>query len=195
MRRVSILVVLLIEFGISFRLSAQDNKSALVISHLTEDFYVYTTYRSLSGREIPSNSIYLITEQGAVMFDTPWDTTQFQPLLDSIQNKHHTNVVLCIATHFHDDRTAGLGFLKQKGIRTYSSKQTSDLCKERHQQQAQYYFTKDTTFAVGSHRFVTCYPGEGHTEDNIVIWFDDEKVLYGGCLIKRYLKQATSAIS
>ena len=156
MRRVSILVVLLIEFGISFRLSAQDNKSALVISHLTEDFYVYTTYRSLSGREIPSNSIYLITEQGAVMFDTPWDTTQFQPLLDSIQNKHHTNVVLCIATHFHDDRTAGLGFLKQKGIRTYSSKQTSDLCKERHQQQAQYYFTKDTTFAVGSHRFVTC---------------------------------------
>ncbi|HXB45547.1 MAG TPA: hypothetical protein VNV85_15885, partial [Puia sp.] len=32
--------------------------------------------------------------------------------------------------------------------------------------------------------FQTYYPGEGHTPDNIVIWFDKEKILYGGCLIK-----------
>ncbi|MBP8244910.1 MAG: subclass B1 metallo-beta-lactamase NDM-1, partial [Chitinophagaceae bacterium] len=28
------------------------------------------------------------------------------------------------------------------------------------------------------------YPGEGHTSDNIIVWFEKEKVLYGGCLIK-----------
>jgi metallo-beta-lactamase class B len=128
--------------------------------------------------------MYLITDKGAVMFDTPWDTAQFQPLLDSIQNKHHTNVVLCVATHFHDDRTAGLDFLKQKGIKTYSSKQTFDLCKEHSQKQAEYFFTQDTTFTIGNHRFQTYYPGEGHTKDNIVIWFDDEKILYSGCLVK-----------
>lgn len=33
------------------------------------------------------------------MFDTPWDTTQFQPLLDSIKFKHNMNVLMCIATH------------------------------------------------------------------------------------------------
>ena len=43
---------------------------------------------------------------------------------------------------------------------------------------------KTPTFIIGNHRFLTYYPGEGHTKDNIVIWFDDEKVLYGGCLVK-----------
>ena len=32
--------------------------------------------------------------------------------------------------------------------------------------------------------FETYYPGQGHTADNIVIWFIKEKILYGGCLIK-----------
>lgn len=184
MKPTSTLSVILMGLVISLTMDGQVKAPSLAISHLAGDFYVYTTYRSLNGTTIPSNSMYVITNKGAVMFDTPWDTTQFQPLLDSIQSRHHTNVVLCIATHFHDDRTAGLDFLRQRGVKTYSSKQTFDLCKERNQRQAQYFFTKDTTFIVGSHRFSTYYPGEGHTKDNIVIWFDDEKVLYGGCLIK-----------
>ena len=184
MRPASIPLTLLFQLTISLQLFGQLHETGLTISHLTGDLYVYTTHRSLNGTSIPSNSMYLITDQGAVMFDTPWDTTQFQPLLDSIQFRHHATVVLCIATHFHDDRTAGLDFLKQKGIRTYSSKLTFDLCKEGHQKQARYVFTKDTTFIVGQHHFLAYYPGEGHTKDNIVIWFDDEQVLYGGCVVK-----------
>ena len=44
--------------------------------------------------------------------------------------------------------------------------------------------TKDTLFSIGSYSFEVYYPGPGHTEDNIVIWFDKERILYGGCLIK-----------
>lgn len=44
--------------------------------------------------------------------------------------------------------------------------------------------TKDTVFTVGEYSFETYYPGEGHTLDNIIIWFKKEKILYGGCLIK-----------
>ena len=44
--------------------------------------------------------------------------------------------------------------------------------------------TKDTTFNVGQYSFEVYYPGEGHTMDNIVVWFSKEKILYGGCLIK-----------
>ena len=43
---------------------------------------------------------------------------------------------------------------------------------------------KDTVFNVGQYSFEIYYPGQGHTADNIVIWFDKEKILYGGCLIK-----------
>lgn len=44
--------------------------------------------------------------------------------------------------------------------------------------------TRDTVFHTGQYSFETYYPGEGHTTDNIVIWFKKEKILYGGCLIK-----------
>ena len=43
---------------------------------------------------------------------------------------------------------------------------------------------KDTVFHVGGYQFETYYPGPGHTDDNIVIWFEKEKILFAGCLIK-----------
>jgi metallo-beta-lactamase class B len=160
------------------------NIKKLSIQHLTDQFYVYTTYKDLNGIIFPSNSMYLVTEQGVVLFDTPWDTAQFQPLVDSIDARHHQKIVLAISTHYHDDRTAGLAFLKQKGIKTYSSKLTYDLCLEHNEKQAAFYFTKDTVFKIGNYTFETYFAGEGHTKDNIVIWFDQYKILYGGCLVK-----------
>jgi metallo-beta-lactamase class B len=158
--------------------------ASLKISHLTGDYYIYTTFKPINEKPFPSNGMYCITDNGAVMIDTPWDTTQFQLLLDSIAKRHNIKVVMCITTHFHNDRTAGLDFLKSKGIKTYSSKQTLDLCKEQNEKQAEFYFNKDTTFTIGNHTFQTYYAGEGHTRDNIVIWCNDKKILYGGCLVK-----------
>ena len=28
------------------------------------------------------------------------------------------------------------------------------------------------------------YPGAGHTEDNVVVWLANEKILFGGCFVK-----------
>ena len=161
---------------------AQEEK--LKISHLTGDFYVYTTYNLYKGNPVPANGLYVVTNDGVIMIDSPWDTTQFQPLLDSIRVKHQKNVTLCIATHFHDDRTAGLAYYKQRGIKTYTTKQTDELSKTRGMKRAEFLITNDTTFTVGQHSFQTIYPGPGHAPDNIVIWFAQAKVLYGGCLIK-----------
>jgi glyoxylase-like metal-dependent hydrolase (beta-lactamase superfamily II) len=128
--------------------------------------------------------MYLVTDDGVVLFDTPWDSIQFQPLLDSITVRHNKKVVLAISTHYHDDRTAGLEFLHKNGVKTYSSKLTLKLCEQYNEKKAAYYFDNDTIFEVGNHKFQTYYPGEGHTKDNIVIWFDEHKILYGGCLVK-----------
>ncbi len=43
---------------------------------------------------------------------------------------------------------------------------------------------KDTSFRVGQHSFSTFYPGEGHTKDNIVVLFGNERIIYGGCFVK-----------
>lgn len=163
--------------------SAQNSK--LKINHLKGSLYVYTNYKLFSGSQFPSNSMYMVTDEGVVLFDTPWDETQFQPLLDSIEKKHNKKVVLCIATHFHGDSSAGLEYYRGKGIKTYTSKLTYELTKAKNDgSPAEFTFTKDTVFKRGGKVIETYYPGEGHTKDNIVLWVKDEKVLYGGCLIK-----------
>lgn len=162
----------------------QAGEAKLKISHLTGDFYIYTTYSTYEGSRIPANGMYLLTHEGVVLFDTPWDTTQFQPLLDSITLKHNKTVSLCIATHWHSDRTEGLAYYNQQGIKTYTTLQTDELSKKNNKKRAKFLMTKDTVFNIGQYSFETYYPGGGHTEDNIIAWFGKEKILYGGCLIK-----------
>jgi metallo-beta-lactamase class B len=175
------IVILFLVLSESF---GQTKDNGLKISHLAGDFYVYTTYVSLNETPFPANGMYLVTNKGVVLFDTPWDSTQFQPLLDSIKLKYNKSVVMCIATHFHEDRTAGLEYYKRQGIKTYTTKETDELSKQRGKKRAEFLIDQDTVFTVGQYSFQTHYPGQGHTADNIVIWFDKEKILYGGCLIK-----------
>lgn len=162
----------------------QTENPKLKITPLTGDFYIYTTYSIYEGSPVPANGMYLVTNDGVVVFDTPWDTSQFQPLFDSIKLKHHTDVKICIATHWHSDRTEGLEYYKQKGIKTYTTSLTDEWSKKNNKKRAEYLMTKDTVFNIGPYSFETYYPGEGHTTDNIIVWFKDEKILYGGCLIK-----------
>lgn len=181
MRRITILSTFIFSLSGAF---GQSPNPGLVISHLMGDFYIFTTYGSFKGNPVPSNSMYLVTSKGVVLFDTPWDSTQFQPLLDSIKIRHNKEVVLCISTHFHADRTAGLEYYTQKGIKTYTTERTDKLSKARKEKRAEFLIHSDTLFRVGEHTFRTYYAGQGHSPDNIVIWFDKEKVLYGGCLVK-----------
>ena len=178
------IISFLICFFYLAKLSAQTNNDILKISHLKGDFYIFETYNYYKGTRIGANAMYLVTDSGVVMFDTPWDSTQFQPLLDSIKAKHNKNVVLCFATHFHEDRTGGLEYYRQKNIKTYTTFFTDSMSKKKGMKRAEFLIKKDTVFTVANYSFQTIYPGKGHAPDNIVIWFEKEKILYGGCLIK-----------
>lgn len=175
--------ILIYLFALTF-LFGQTPNNELKISHLTGDFYVFTTYKMFGTKKQSANGMYLVTNDGVVLFDSPWDTSPFQPLLDSITVRHNKKVIINIATHSHEDRTSGLEFFGNKGIKTYTTRLTDEISKENGRPRAEFIMDKDTLFSVGQYKFQTYYGGEGHTKDNIVIWFDDEKILYGGCLVK-----------
>jgi metallo-beta-lactamase class B len=179
----TILLTLIFVYSLT-NVFGQQEEPKLKISPLTGDFYIYTTYNTYEGSRIPANGMYLVAKDGVVLFDTPWDTTQFQTLLDTIKLKHHKDVTMCLATHWHGDRTAGLEYYKQLGIKTYTTSLTDELSKKNGHKRAEYLIAKDTIFNIGGYSFETYYPGQGHTADNIVVWFDQAKILYGGCLIK-----------
>lgn len=162
---------------------AHDGKG-FTIDHLTGDFYIYETWQSIDGHPFPANGMYVVTQKGIVIIDCPWDTTQAVPFLDSIERRHHAKTIAAIATHFHSDRTGAYAIFAKRGISTWSSCQTQTLCIEKKEVVPEHCFIADTTFDFGDHRLHTFYPGEGHTKDNIVVWADTEKILYGGCLVK-----------
>jgi glyoxylase-like metal-dependent hydrolase (beta-lactamase superfamily II) len=181
MRKLASIILFLALLSNSF---GQSKNSPLQISHLTGDFYVYKTFHNYKGALISANAMYLVTDKGVVLFDAPWDQAQFQPLLDTIKARHNKEVIMCFATHSHDDRAGGLDFYRQKGIKTYTIKATDQILKEKNEKRAQFVISNDTIFKVGQHSFEVYYPGKGHAPDNIVVWFNKEKVLYGGCFIK-----------
>jgi metallo-beta-lactamase class B len=160
--------------------------TALRITPLKGDFYIYETFKLFNNSLVGANGMYLVTNEGVVLFDSPWDTIQAEPLLDSIYKRHNKKVILSIATHFHADRTGSFEIYNSKNIATYTSKQTDSLCLLYGEKRATNLFKKDTVFNVGQYSFKTFYPGKGHAPDNIIIWFEKEKILYGGCFIKSY---------
>ena len=181
MRKLASIILFLIIVSNSF---GQSENSPLQISHLTGDFYVYRTFNDYKGVKVSANAMYVVTKEGVVLFDAPWDKTQFQPLLDSIEAKHNKSVVMVFATHSHEDRAGGLEFYRRKGIKTYSGKLTDEILKENKEARAGFIVPKDATFTVGQYNFEVYYPGKGHAPDNIVVWFGKEKILYGGCFVK-----------
>ncbi|MFD1605781.1 subclass B1 metallo-beta-lactamase [Flavobacterium artemisiae] len=178
------LASIILFFAILSNSFGQSKNSPLQISHLTGDFYVYKTFSDYKGNLISANAMYLVTNKGVVLFDAPWDKTQFQPLLDSIKARHNKEVVMLFGTHSHDDRSGGFDFYRKKGIKTYTIKLTDNILKEKKEPRAQFILPNDTVFKVGQYKFEVFYPGKGHAPDNIVAWFEKEKILYGGCFVK-----------
>jgi metallo-beta-lactamase class B len=177
-------IILIVLNCLLYCLSLAKDKPKLVITHLVDNFYIYTTAKTYDKDLIPANGMYIVTKSGTIMIDSPFDTTQFQPLLDSIKAKHSSEVVLCIATHSHEDRTAGLEYYKLKGIKTFTTSFTDSISKLREEKRSEFLIENDTTITIGEYSFSTYYPGPGHSPDNIVIWFEENKILYGGCFIK-----------
>src|SRR6218665_3348004 len=89
-------------------LSSSFCSAQLDFQKLSDSTFMFTTYNVYKGNKISSNGVIRLTKAGAVMIDTPWDTTQFQPLLDSIKLKWNQDVAFVLATHWHEDRSGGL---------------------------------------------------------------------------------------
>lgn len=181
--KTTITTIIIYLFSLTFVFGQTENNE-LKISRLTGEFYIFTTYKMFGTKKQSANGMYLVTDSGVVLFDSPWDTSPFQPLLDSIKVKHNKKVVINIATHSHEDRTSGIDFYRKNGVKTFTTKLTDEISIENERPRAEFLMKKDTIFTVGKYKFQTYFAGEGHTKDNIVIWFDNEKILYGGCLVK-----------
>lgn len=148
------------------------------------NLYLYKTFGVFGGKEYSTNAFYLITKKGVVLFDVPWQKTQYQSLMDTIKKRHNLPVIAVFATHSHEDRAGDLSFYNNKGIDTYATVKTNEFLKKDGRATSKKIIEVGKKYKIGGEEFIVDFVGEGHTLDNVIVWFPKYNVLDGGCLVK-----------
>lgn len=154
------------------------------IDSINNNLFVYQTFNTFQEVDYNANAMYLVTKKGIVLFDVPWQKSQYQTLNNILQQKYNLPVIAVFATHSHEDRAGDLSFYNELNIPTYASALTNSKLKKEGKATSKFEIELGKTYKFGKEKFVVEYFGQGHTEDNLVVWFPKYKVLNGGCLIK-----------
>lgn len=158
----------------------------LEIIKLSDNVYLHTSYVTYPefGR-VDCNGLILVSEGEALLFDTPPNEPLTEELLDWFSQSHpDVEIKGVVVNHFHNDCLGGLPVIHRMEIPSYGFRLTALLAKENGAVGPGFSFDNTMTLNAGGKRAVCRYFGEGHTADNIIVWLPDEKLLFGGCMIK-----------
>ncbi|MEJ8802556.1 subclass B1 metallo-beta-lactamase [Pontibacter sp. H249] len=156
----------------------------LKVTQIAPKVYIHTSYKKLGDVVFPSHGLLVSTKDGAVLFDTGWGNEPTKQLLHWVKINLKQSVKVCIPTHWHDDKMGGMKAVQQQGIPVITSKFTAVLAAANGVGTPDVTFARDTTFSIGRQQFEVYYPGAGHTSDNVVVYLPQQRILFGGCLVK-----------
>lgn len=119
------------------------------------------------------------------MVDTPWTEAQTQELLDMSRERFGVQVRLAVITHAHEDRLGGSAALLAGNVPAFYTERTARLAqKQGYQLLEPRLAPHSAVFRIGGVEMEVYFPGEGHTTDNMTVWFPGERALFAGCLVK-----------
>lgn len=162
----------------------------------------------------PANSLVAEMEDGTlVLVDTPYTPAATLDLLRWMDKQFGKRRIVAINTHFHFDNLGGNAALMEAGVPIYGSDRTVELIKERGEEARELLLSwlqspgserysdafaniayvppteifpleEGQILTFGEERVVIYYPGESHAPDNVVVYFPEKKILFGGCMVK-----------
>jgi metallo-beta-lactamase class B len=155
--------------------------SYITIQPMNAHLYRYVC----SNFQVPSNGLIYVDKGEAILIDAPEGENITGSLLDWIRKGLGATIKGVIITHWHgQDRMGGIDAVNSQNIPSYCSNLTMKIAIEKGLPHPLNGFDDSLVVMVGDKSVICKFPGAGHTADNIVVWFLDEKVLFGGCLVK-----------
>ncbi len=155
---------------------------------------------------VAANSLVFQTADGStILADTPMTPSATEDLLDWMAARFGKMPALATVSHFHLDAAAGIGPLQAAGVPIAVSDKTAAMLRERgaasQASMAELFgdvfrgwqvaapsqtFPIDSGYAttVGGTKVQVVYPGAAHAPDNVVTWFPESGVMFGGCMVK-----------
>lgn len=157
----------------------------LQLLKLKDSIFVHVSYEeSQTYGRFSSNGLIVISNGKAMMVDTPMNNEKTAEISEFLKNKWNVKVEALIVGHFHDDCLGGIEYLHAHNVKSYASNKTIEKCKSLALPVPQVGFEKFLSLDFDGIKIECYYPGGGHTEDNIVVYLPNEKILFGGCLVK-----------
>jgi metallo-beta-lactamase class B len=173
--------------------SAMDNvgvdtirvSDAITLFPLTTGIYIHVSDAELPGfGRFSSNGMVLVSDGKVLLIDTPVNDTLTAMLVSWITDSMRVKITGFVATHWHSDCMGGLGYLHRLGIPSYAHAKTIAIATQKKLPVPQHGFEDTLTLPLGKKVIECFYPGPGHSMDNIVVCVPDDKILFGGCLVK-----------
>ncbi len=180
----------------------------MVIRKIQPDFYVIT-----HSFPWPHNSLLVEMQNSDILLvDTPYTPEATNELLQWETARFGKRNIIAINTGYHYDNLGGNGALIAAGVKVYGSDAIPAMLSQRGEalraltlswltdpKYFEYYeahknlkyvppgtlYSLQTglTLNFGKESVVVYYPGPTHTPENVVVYFKERKILFGGCMI------------
>ncbi len=160
-----------------------DNDLQLV--HLKDSVFIHVSwYNSEKYGRFASNGMIVAKQGKALLVDTPMDNEQTQRLYNFLKDRMNIEVTMFIPGHFHEDCMGGISFLHSKEVRSIANSLTIQKCRELGLEAPQNSFESNKVIDFNGESIECSYDGGGHSFDNITVWLPNQKILFGGCMVK-----------
>lgn len=152
---------------------------------IDNSFYIHKTFFNFPGfGRYPSNGLIFIKNGKALLIDTPVTNSQTEMLYDYLKSSMQSTITQVVIGHSHGDCMGGISFLHEKSVDSICSEKTKQICISRKLPIPKKAFSDILEFEFEGEKIICRYFGSGHTVDNIVVYFPNSNILFGGCLIK-----------
>lgn len=182
------IIILSFVFPVATRSVAQEKNLQtpnLVTERVSKHTYRHISYLKTNdfGR-VACNGLIIVEGNEAIIVDTPVDDEAAFFLIEWVENALHCKVKAVVATHFHADCLGGLKEFHRRKIPSYANQSTIAYAEKNKSIKPQTGFTGTKKLSLGKKKIILDFLGEGHTKDNIIVYYPKEQVMFGGCLIK-----------
>jgi metallo-beta-lactamase class B len=207
-----LLVLMMVLMAVGGVVNAQPDEATLTLADdLTVRELEAGVYLITHAFPWPANSLLVeMADESLVLVDTPYTAEATAILFEWIDAQFGVRDIVAINTGFHVDNLGGNAYLIERGIPVYGSDLTPELLDDRGEDSRELmlswleagsvYYTghRDVAYVpptelfplaegldltFGQETVQVYYPGPTHAADNVVVWFPDRQLLFGGCMV------------
>ncbi|WP_428741612.1 subclass B1 metallo-beta-lactamase [Tenacibaculum sp.] len=180
----ALLLLSLVVFGCKKETNKSDSKIIEIVKTSRNTYQHISFLKTETFGNVPCNGMVVVNDNEALIFDTPATTEATEELINWVKDSLKCEIKAIIPTHFHVDCVGGLSVFHQKGIPSYANHLTNELIDTKEASLPENTFNGRKEFFLGDKKVIAQFFGEGHTKDNIIGYFPNDNILFGGCLIK-----------